>query len=399
MNHSSELNKSDVSQVQIFNRPEPAVLVERPNRFVMMVRDSNGNLLRAHCPNPGKLTEFMIPGQSLLIERHAAEHRSTDCTAAAVLYKGKTIFLYSAKANDITKSIILPGLYPDFTVVPEWTAGNSRFDFLLHNNGNKLLVEVKSCSLVEHSLAMFPDTATQRGSRHIEELIQLAAQGYRGEILFVISHEDAQQFMPNPHTDPTFCKSLNCAASHLNIRAVSVKTSPEGFVQVVNPNVPIETEYPAKLSASCCGVYMLVMRVEESLEIPVASLHNPRLGPGWYIYIGSAKKHLRQRISRHLRKKKKTHWHIDYLTKAVSFIQAYPIATYADIECSLAHDIRRVSDGAVTGFGSSDCSCSSHLMYFQHNPLHHVKVVEHLFRYRHVVFRQAEHGPAPVQGG
>lgn len=397
MHRKSEPMKEDNGLVRIFSRPEPAVLVERPNRFVMMVRDSNGNLLRAHCPNPGKLTEFMIPGQPLLIERHTDEQRSTDCTALAVQYRGKTIFLYSAKANDIAKSIILPGLYPDFSVAPEWTVGHSRFDFLLQGNEKKLLVEVKSCSLVEHSLAMFPDTATQRGSRHIEELVQLASQGYSGEILFVISHEDALLFMPNPHTDPKFCSVLNSARRHLNIRAVSVKTSPEGCVQVVNPEVPIETQFPALLSESCCGVYMLVMRLDHSLNIPAASLKKSKLEPGWYVYVGSAKKHLRQRISRHLRKKKKTHWHIDYLTKEVSFIQAYPIATYADIECSLAHDIRRVSNGSVKGFGCSDCSCSSHLMYFQNNPLHHTNVVEHLFRYRHVVFRQEENGSAPLQ--
>ena len=79
--------------LQIFAHPEPAWLIYRPNRFVMIVKDKNGVQLRAHCPNPGKLTEFLLPGQPLLIERHQKPERSTDCTAVAVEYKGKIIFL------------------------------------------------------------------------------------------------------------------------------------------------------------------------------------------------------------------------------------------------------------------------------------------------------------------
>ncbi len=364
------------------------MLESRPNRFVMMVKDSRNALLKAHCPNPGKLTEFLVPGQPLLIERHTQSARTTDCTVAAVCYRGKIVFLYSAKANDIARSLVLPRLHPGRSVIPEWTIGRSRFDFLLEGSPNTL-VEVKSCSLVEHTLAMFPDTPTERGSRHIDELISLTSQGYDAEILFVISHEDAREFMPNPHTDPLFCRNLHRARSYMNIQAVSVRTSPDGSVEEVNTDIPVETEFPALLADSNCGIYLLVMKLEKPLAVPVKTIGNPVLDPGWYLYVGSARKNLQQRTARHLRKKKKPHWHIDHLTRECTFLQAFPIRTFADLECSLADDIQSAAHSIIPRFGSSDCRCDAHLFFFQENPLHNQEVLDHLFRYRHVRFRES----------
>src|SRR6056297_414464 len=162
----------------------------------MMVKDAENTQLRAHCPNPGKLTEFLLAGRPLWRGRHQKPERSTDCTVVAVEYKGKIIFLYSAKANDIAGSLVLPGLHPRQKIIPEWTVGHSRFDFLVRG-ASDLLVEVKSCSLSEYGVAMFPDTATARGSRHVDELIELSSRGHAAEVLFILSHEDTQRFIPN----------------------------------------------------------------------------------------------------------------------------------------------------------------------------------------------------------
>jgi len=374
-----------VKTLNLFDSPEPAYLLERPNRFVMMVRDAAGKVLKAHCPNPGKLTEFLIPGQKLLIQRHSQKERSTACTVVAVCYKGKTIFLYSSKANSIAKELILPELYPESTIISEWSIDHSRFDFRIESDP-PTLVEVKSCSLVEHQLGMFPDTATQRGSRHIEELIELAKGGYQAEILFVISHHDARSFMPNPHTDPAFCSHLHRAAGHMQLRAVSVDTTAQGCVHIVDSAVPIETETPAKLAEGNQGVYLLVMQLETAMQVPVPRIGSPLLPAGWYIYVGSAKQHLQQRIARHLRKRKQKHWHIDHATAAASLIKAFPIRTAADLECELAQDISALSSAVIHRFGSSDCSCEAHLFHFSQNPLHLRSVLEVLFRYRHVEF-------------
>jgi len=386
--HVADSGNQVHGRLQIFTRPEQARLISRPNRFVMIVEDKNGVRRRAHCPNPGKLIEFLLPGQPLLIEGHANPDRSTDCTVVAVEYKGKVLFLYSAKANDIASSLVLPQLHPAGEIVPEWKVGNSRFDFLIRDRQD-LLVEVKSCSLSEYGVAMFPDTATARGSRHVEELSGLVSRGHAAEVLFILSHEDTQRFMPNPHTDPLFCQALHRANSVMPVRAVSVRTDRQGYVQVVNPNVPIDTATPALRARENSGVYLLLIRLDAPFTLPVQRIGRPVLQPGWYVYAGSAKTNLQQRIARHLRKRKKMHWHIDYLLQQSSSVKAFPIWTAEDLECTLAGDISKNADSQVKGFGCSDCSCNSHLFYFPGNPLHNRGVLDTLFYYRHVGFMDA----------
>ncbi len=353
----------------------------------MYVKDSSGTILKAHCPNPGKLTEFLIPGQPLLIERHESAERRTDCTAVAVLYRGKVIYLYSAQANHIARNLVIPELHPGKTIIGEQQVGSSRFDFLLPGD-RPILIEVKSCSLVEHRLGMFPDTATARGSRHVTELGELALTGYQPEVLFIISHEDAEAFMPNPHTDPLFCTTLHRVKPQVQLHAASAAASPEGFVRIVNRDIPIETELPARLAEANCGFYLLILQVTKPVKIPVSRIDSPQLNPGWYIYAGSAKQHLEQRVQRHLRKRKVRHWHIDHLTQEAEVLKVFPVRTFADLECSVSKDIASISDGSIPGFGCSDCSCGSHLHYFYDNPLHNRAVVDVIFAYRHLHFQR-----------
>ncbi|KAA9021686.1 GIY-YIG nuclease family protein [Niallia endozanthoxylica] len=89
---------------------------------------------------------------------------------------------------------------------------------------------------------------------------------------------------------------------------------------------------------------------------------------GTYIYAGSAKKNIRQRIERHNRINKKIHWHFDYLrpfgiiTRIITYDQSFG-------ECELAENIRKQLNGTipVKGFGSSDCKCVSHLIFVEDN--------------------------------
>lgn len=376
----------------LFSDPEPGTLIERPNRFVMIVADSRGERLRLHCPNPGKLTEFLIPGQEILLQRAPfGEGRKTDGTAVAVCYQGKTIFLQSSKANDIAGKLILPELHRGYTIQPEKSIGSSRFDFLLlppeASPEKAILTEVKSCSLCEEELAMFPDTPSDRASRHVQELIDLDSHGYRSEVLFVISHRNARSFMPNPHTDPLFARTLHRAfRAGLPVRAVAVDTGSRGDVSVVDMDIPVKTAEAAALGEANRGVYFLVLQVEKAIHIPVGRIGSPVLKPGWYVYVGSARANLHQRIARHLRRRKKIHWHIDHLTTASVKVKAFPIATMKALECPLAGDIASLAESLVPGFGCSDCSCHSHLFHFPSDPLHMKEFVELLFRYRHREF-------------
>ena len=91
---------------------------------------------------------------------------------------------------------------------------------------------------------------------------------------------------------------------------------------------------------------------------------------GYYVYIGSAKRNLEQRIRRHRHLRKKMHWHIDYLRQESEFIGVIPIRTKRDFEHLLATAISDIADWEIKGFGCTDCSCKSHLFGFYENPLH-----------------------------
>ena len=96
-------------------------------------------------------------------------------------------------------------------------------------------------------------------------------------------------------------------------------------------------------------------------------MHFPK---GYYVYTGSAKKNLDQRLARHRRLQKKMHWHIDYLRQRAEWVGAVPVRTAEDLEHALAAAVARAADWDIPGFGCTDCACPSHLFGFREDPLH-----------------------------
>ena len=92
---------------------------------------------------------------------------------------------------------------------------------------------------------------------------------------------------------------------------------------------------------------------------------------------------LSHRIKRHLRKRKKKRWHIDYLLEEAGRLKAYPIIANTRLECSIAALLREGGFDSVPNFGSSDCSCPSHLFHSRTYPFHIPKFRDYFFRLRH----------------
>ncbi len=122
------------------------------------------------------------------------------------------------------------------------------------------------------------------------------------------------------------------------------------------------------------GSYILVIYLPEINELNIGSLGNIIFKEGFYLYVGSAMGNygsstLENRVKRHISKSKfkKTHWHIDYLLNYEESIitRIYLIPSFSPLECIIAKEIMVLSDSKIENFGSSDCSCSSHLFYFQ----------------------------------
>lgn len=120
------------------------------------------------------------------------------------------------------------------------------------------------------------------------------------------------------------------------------------------------------MSDTLLGSYLLLLKFTEVVNVEVGKLGELSVKPGFYIYSGSAfgPGGLNARIGRHLRRLKKLRWHIDYLRQEVDNVAAYFLAN-ARSECTFANELI-IAGGEVPmkGFGSSDCRCISHLVYF-----------------------------------
>ncbi len=110
------------------------------------------------------------------------------------------------------------------------------------------------------------------------------------------------------------------------------------------------------------GSYVLVIELPEEQAIAVGSLKVLHFPGGYYAYVGSALGGVKPRLNRHLQRNKKPHWHIDYLLQKASINNIIICETEDRVECTIAQALSRQFD-SITGFGSSDCKCPSHLFF------------------------------------
>jgi sugar fermentation stimulation protein A len=333
------------------------------------------------------MTEFMFSGTRLILEKRKKKTPGikTDWTAAGLRYRNSVVPLFASRANKAAEILILPRIIPGIREIHgEFSLGSSRFDFLcIGEKGRRHLVEVKACSLVEYGLAMFPDAPSARALKHLEELAALSGEEYCCHVLFVILHGKPERFAPNLHTDPAFAAALSRLEKFVNVHAALLECGADGRAALIRGDVPVDLSH-GRLAESNGGCYLLVLEIPEDREVTVGSLGNIRFGKGWYVYAGSARKNLEQRVSRHLRKvRKQKHWHIDYLTPYGGKTRALPILSYRNLECALAADMECLGGKPLPGFGCSDCRCESHLFYFKDDPMENKAFTDVLFRYRH----------------
>lgn len=371
--------------MQFFRNDLEGLFLERPNRFIVIAKTSVG-IIRAHCPNPGRLIEILTPGRKLIFQKSDNPNRKTTYSLVAAYYKDKIIPLNSVMANKAALQLVIPKLFPNADkVVPEQSYGKSRFDFLITSGEQKTYLEVKSCTLVEEGRAMFPDAPTERGTRHINELMEIEKneQNTKGRVLFIITHEDAQFFTPNLHTDPYFAFTLKRALKSIKVNFASIRCDFRGNAELVNLQVPVDIR-PVKFAEDDSGIYMVVVKLGEDKTIITGKLDYSEYKSGYYVYAGSAKVNLSKRIKRHRNKKKKTfHWHIDYLTASADEVKTFGIYTDRFSECDIAKGLIHIGSRGIPNFGSSDCSCSSHLYYFKEDPLRNRAFLDLLHHFRH----------------
>jgi sugar fermentation stimulation protein A len=307
------------------------------------------------------------------VREEKSPNRKTRYTAVAVERDSHPIMPHTHRTNEVARYLLqrrkIQGLENAKIVKTEIQVGRSQFDFLLKEKSQYILLEVKSCILVGKRAAMFPDAVTERGARHLRELAKISEEGVRTVVLFIVHWPFAKVFMPDYHTDLIFSQTLLRVRDKVEVIPVSVSwgqdLSLSSKVEVLKiPWESIEKE------AKDRGSYLLILNLQRDQKIYVGKLGRVHFIRGFYIYVGSAMANLTERMERHRRLRKKHHWHIDQLRSAAEFHSVLAIRSSGRLECEIANALPGVAEWSVPGFGSTDCSCESHLFGMSEDPLH-----------------------------
>lgn len=160
--------------------------------------------------------ELLTPGTEVILKEVVKENRKTDYDLIGVFYNGQMVSVDSRVPNKLVLEALKNGDIEELSeykiIKPEYGYGHTRFDFFLANEHRRCLLEVKSCTLVKDGVALFPDAETERGRRHVRDLVKAKKEGYRACVLFIVQRTDARVFAPNDETDPEFGKVLRDAA-------------------------------------------------------------------------------------------------------------------------------------------------------------------------------------------
>lgn len=210
-----------------YNNIIQGLFISRPNRFIAKV-NINGEEQTVHVKNTGRCKELLKENAVVFLEKSSNPNRKTQYDLISV-YKGDTLInMDSQSPNKIVGEWLAEGgfLKNPTLIKPEAAYGNSRLDFYLENESEKAYIEVKGVTLEVDGTARFPDAPTERGKKHLSELIKAKQSGYRAAAVFVIQMKGCKRFEPNDKTDPAFAQELKRAAENgVEILALDCKVT------------------------------------------------------------------------------------------------------------------------------------------------------------------------------
>ena len=198
-----------------------AIFRRRANRFIVEA-ELDGEIVKAHLPNTGRCKELLIDGATVYLKPSDNPNRKTKYSLYLVENNGALVAMFSQQANKIVFDAIKNDRIKELSgysiLESEKTIGNSRIDIYLANKGrdestfvDETYVEVKSVTLIKDGVAQFPDAPTERGRKHLEELISLKKEGIRAVVFFLIEHPNGNSFRPNWENDAKFSQTLKKA--------------------------------------------------------------------------------------------------------------------------------------------------------------------------------------------
>ena len=196
---------------------QSATLVRRYKRFLADVITPSGEELTLHCPNTGAMTGCATPGDTVWYstsDNAARKYPHTwELTETA---RGATLCVNTLRANAVVKEALshhlISGLegYTQLHSEVKYGAERSRIDFMLQADDRvNCYIEVKSVTLADANRGWFPDAVTERGQKHLRELISVVQRGERAVLLFAVMHSAIDSVSPARHIDAKYGQLLD----------------------------------------------------------------------------------------------------------------------------------------------------------------------------------------------
>lgn len=187
-------------------------LIKRYKRFFADVTLDKGDIVISHCPNTGSMTGCAIPDSTVYLLPNNNPKRKLKYTWEIVVNgQNEWIGVNTGRANKLVEEALLQKLIPEFTEYSQirrevkYGHENSRIDLLLSADTLPLCyIEVKSVTLKAEGKGYFPDAVTERGQKHLRELMTIAASGHRAVLLFCVQHTGIKTVSPAEHIDPKY---------------------------------------------------------------------------------------------------------------------------------------------------------------------------------------------------
>jgi sugar fermentation stimulation protein A len=173
--------------------------------------------------------------------------------------------------------------------------------------------------------------------------------------------------MPDYHTDLNFARTLLEVRNKVQIIPLSVKWNKDLSLSQEIRVLELPWDYIEK-EAFDRGSYLLILKLSKNGKIDIGKLGKVPFKKGFYVYVGSAMANLSRRMERHRRLRKRHHWHIDHLRAVAEFHSVLAIRSSDRLECGIAQVMSEIAEWTVPKFGSSDCSCETHLYGMEEDP-------------------------------
>ncbi len=215
--------------------------ISRPNRFIANV-DMDGKAEVCHVKNTGRCAELLVPGAAVWAAKATNALRRTKYDLITVDREGVLVNMDSQAPNRLFAEWAISGGVDGLEdIKAERRYKTSRFDFMLSRRGRPMFVEVKGVTLERDGVAFFPDAPTERGVKHIRELMEAKKDGYDAAIFFVIQMKGPKCLKPNAATHPAFAEALaEARAFGVEVRARDCIVTPHSVT--IDKEIEVVTE-------------------------------------------------------------------------------------------------------------------------------------------------------------